>query len=277
MPMKDSSDKGLDREQVKDPVSSGQLLVEGKVEKQEEPDLFDVSVNEHTENIKPEDLALTLEYANKPVVGAENYTREEYVREAIVFKEWNEETRTGVPLVVQDELRDVLHGLCAQESRFNASKESSAGAKGILQIMPNIWKYYGGLPGEETSLVKQVEIAGLFISDIYKQLNHRLGEETLEKLRAQFVDEDSFQLDFMVPLVINSYQTGDGRMAEAVQLYLDKTTLDKTTQGKELFVAITDFANNSEEGKYLKGYGDDSEDYTKKVWAFALAMEGNQG
>lgn len=235
----------------------------------EKLDAFTAEVENSKAQIDEVDIALTKLYAEKSVVGAPEYSRKEYVREAIQFEKWDEETGKGVPPIVEAELRRLMPGLCAQESRFDADRVSRDGAASIFQIMPKYWEHYGGKPSEYKSLKKSVEIAGKHISALYRQLNARLREENLNLLRTRFNnDESAFQKELMVPLLINSYQTGDGRMAEAVKLYLAETPVEAMPAGKDLYLAIADFAEESKAGAHLKGYRKESRDYVFKVIAF---------
>lgn len=230
---------------------------------------FDMEVDKYQGMIDPSDIELTKHLAEKPVIGAENYTREEYVEEKIEF-------RDNVPEIIQEELRRLMPALAATESRFDASRVSSAEAKGILQFTPKVWEEYGGEPGEEILLRKQVEIAGEYISDLYEQIQGYVGEEKLDLLRSLAGSEDSFQKDIMVPLIINSYNAGAKRMSEAVIAYLENTPVDSIPEGKDIYSAIVDYAEISEEG-LLKEFGDQSSQYTKKVYALAEELNNNRG
>lgn len=238
-----------------------------------EEDLFQIEIENYKAEISALDLELADEYASKPVLGAEEYDRKSYIQEQVTFAAWNPETGKGVPQVIQDELRRMLPGLCLKESRFKADAVSKAGAKGIFQIMPTVWKHYGGQPGEEVSLKKQVAVVGEYISDLYKQLNHHLGRETMGFLQAHYPDDESFQRDLLVPLLINSYNVGTSRMAEAVNLYLEQTSLEDMPKGKDLFIAIANFAEMSNDGKYLDRYNVESREYVPKVYALLEAFE----
>jgi hypothetical protein len=76
-------------------------------------------------------------FADKPVVGAEEYTRLEYVRENMEFDD-------NLPPVIVKELQRIVPGLCAQESKFNNGLTSAAGAKGIFHLCPRRGKVTGG-------------------------------------------------------------------------------------------------------------------------------------
>jgi hypothetical protein len=233
---------------------------------------FDKKVQEVAKMISLHDIASTKEYADRSVVGAEEYTRSQYVAEQIKFTAWNEETREGVPPVVEAELRRLLPGLCAQESRYDASRVSSAGAMGILQIMPDNWKKYDGQPGQEISLMAQVEVAGRLLSDMYRQLQDRLGNDVISELKGHFSSEEAFQKDLMVPVLINSYNAGDGRLAEAIVSYLHDTMPDDRPAGKDLFTDIGAYAYDNQSG-LLEGYKEHSKNYPYQVEALAYHFD----
>jgi len=270
VPMKDD---GVDISNVSD--KEGRLFSQaGLIDRNAEHHTgeFEKRVQEVAKMISSYDITETKEYADRRVVGAEDYTRSEYVAEQIKFTKWNEETGEGVPPVVEAELRRLLPGLCAQESRYDASRVSRSGARGILQIMPNNWKAYGGKLGEETSLVAQVEVAGRLFSDMYRQIQARLGDDVLSELKGHFSTEEAFQRDLMVPVLVNSYNAGDGRLADAVISYLHDTMPNDRPAGKDLFTKISDYAYKNQTGK-LEGFSDHSMNYPYQVEAFAYHLD----
>lgn len=207
-----------------------------------------------------------IEYnARKPVLGAEDYTRFDYVQQAVRF-------RSTVPMEVQEELRRVIPGLCAQESKFMEGLTSRSGARGIFQFMPETWAHYGGLPDEVNSLPRQVEIAGEFFSDLYEQVQFHIGKEDLATLRSHFSDEASFQRDLLVPLMVNSYNAGAARIGEGVRRYVAATPSEYMPEGKDLFLAIADFSKQAKHGRYLTAYGPEAREYVPRVYAQAAAL-----
>jgi hypothetical protein len=229
-----------------------------------------------SETITDWDIEKTMEYANKPVVGEEHLSRAEYVSQAMQFEPWNEETGEGLPPELEAELRNILPGLCAQESRFNADSESYAGAKGILQIMPEIWEKYGGQPGKEKSLVAQVKVAGELLSDMYRQINHRLGDEVLAELRSHFPSEQAFQVQFMLPALLNSYNAGDGIVSSVIVRYIQDTNPEDRPSGRDLYAAVGDYGRLNDDG-YLKYYKDHSHSYPYQVIALAEKINSKRG
>jgi hypothetical protein len=213
-------------------------------------------------------------FSQKPVVGAPEYTREAYVGEAISFRDYQSgsETDSSGPLspTVEAELRRLMPGLCAQESRFNNDTESYVGARGIFQFMPETWAEYDGKPEELQSLQRQVEIAGYHFTNIHKRVVHHLGAETLETLQAQFPDEASFERDLLVPLMISAYNAGSARVAEAARQYAEE--IDEWPAGKDIFLAIAERAAAITEGDYLAAYGQHAREYVPRIYAHANVL-----
>ncbi len=207
-------------------------------------------------------------FADKPVVGAEEYTRLEYVYEKIEFPD-------SIPPVTQAELRRLIPGLCAQESKFNNGLTSSVGAKGIFQFMPATWSGTETSPGlgmqpeDINSLSKQVEAAGQHFGNIYSELSHHVSTESWGRLRSWFDTEEAFQEMMLAPLMINAYNAGAKRVADAVEGFME-THSDQTDAPDTLatFFAIADFARNNEEGT-LSGYQQHANEYYPRVVAAA--------
>jgi hypothetical protein len=149
-------------------------------------------------------------------------------------------------------------------------------AKGIFQIMPKIWERYGGEPGAEKSLKAQVEVAGKLLSDMYRQLQDRMGEATMTELREHFPSERAFQKEFMLLALLNSYNAGDGTVAEAITRYLADTDPADRPQGKDLYAAISDYAHLKDDG-YLRYFKDHSRNYPYQIIAAANRLNQNRG
>lgn len=229
---------------------------------------FDAVVTDFVqEALEQRDYEKIIAFGSKPVVGAPDFSRLEYVKEQIQFTPYDEELGTGVPVVVAEELRRLIAGLCAQESKFDASSISKVGAKGIFQFMPVTWESYGGKAGEERSLRQQVEVAGKFISDLHRQLLVKISQPTRKKLQAHFGSETNFQLELLVPLIFNAYHAGAGRVAEAVEQFVLETDRTKWPAGKDLFLAVAAFAEAADTGKYLDAYRQDTAEYVPRVYA----------
>ncbi len=243
---------------------------------QEEPELqAAIARNEIT------DYKGIIEYfAKKKVRGAEESNRLQFVRNEMQFD-------GPLPAVVESELRRLMPGLCSQESKFNNGLSSPAEAKGIFQFIPATWESYKKKVEEEKridpkecekdikSFQLQTTIAGMFFSDLYKQVRANIGAEGMRFLERFFGDEEALQKDLIVPLMINSYNAGAARVAEAVRLYVENTPVNDMPKGKDLFIAIADFARAAKianRGRYLTAYGDDAREYVPRVYAQAEVL-----
>ena len=210
-------------------------------------------------------------FAEKPVVGAPEYTRLEYVYEKIEFPD-------VIPHITQAELRRLIPGLCAQESKFNNGLTSRTGAKGIFQFIPGTWSGtetslgLGMQPEEINSLAKQVEAAGQHFGNIYNELQHHVSNESWGRLRSWFDTEAAFEEMMLAPLMVNAYNAGAKRVADAVEAFMraypDVTDAPDT---HATFFAITDFARDDDTGT-LKEYGQHANEYYPRVAAAAAVF-----
>ncbi len=207
-------------------------------------------------------------FSEKPVLGNEESSRYEYVHKAITFDDF-------VPEVVQTALRELVPGICAQESKFNNGLESPSGAVGIFQFMPWVWEKYGKDPEEIKSLKTQVDVAGKLFSDIYREFMHHCNDKVLVQARSQCTNQESFLLDFVVPSIINSYNAGSSRMSDAVDAYFSNPSRNKNLTGKDVFRDMAEYAKLSEEGR-LNAYKEDAREYVPRVYAHAMSIHERQ-
>jgi hypothetical protein len=208
-------------------------------------------------------------FGQKPVRGVrEEISRLEYVEQA--FRLSNK-----VPSIVRDEieseLKSVMPGLCAKESKFNNSLTSGAGAVGIFQFMPNVWKSYNKNESDLNSLKEQTEVAGLLMSDMYSQLMHYCDDEALLQARDSFSNQSDFLKHFITPLIINSYNSGARRLATAVnRFFVPERDLDGLV-GKDVYLAMADFAQAEDEG-LLSSYKTDAREYVSRAYALSRVL-----
>jgi hypothetical protein len=208
-------------------------------------------------------------FGQKPVRGVDKETsRAEYVSAEFKLSE-------RVPAIVRDEIQTelsaVVPGLCAQESKFYNNLTSSAGAKGIFQFMPNIWQGYGKKESDINSLKAQTEVAGLLMSNIYGELMQHCDEHALLKVRDAFSSQSDFLKHFIVPLMINSYNSGSSRLAAAVNQFFVPERDISGLVGKELFLAMVDFAQETETG-ILSRYRSDAREYVSRAYALSRVL-----
>lgn len=203
-------------------------------------------------------------FAQKTVIGDEESNRYEYVHKEIKFD-------NDVPAIVQTALREIVPGVCAQESKFHNGLVSEEGAVGIFQFMPWVWEKYGKDPEDIKSLRTQVEVAGQLFSDIYREFLHHSEEEALAQARLQFDDKESFLLDFVVPSLTNSYNAGSARMGDAVNAYFLNPSRNTTLKGKDVFRDMVEFAKINNTGR-LEAYREDAREYVPRVYAHAMSI-----
>lgn len=219
-------------------------------------------------------------YINIPLPEAATMNRVEYLQEQVVFRDELEEVagvpgaeKVPVPPVVQAELRQLLPGLFAQESGFKEDLVNTrTQAKGPGQFMPETWQRYTGETEVSTSLAEQVAVLGPAISDMYDRVLDKIGDDILTKLQSLFPNEETFLLDVITPLTISGYNTGPDRAAAAARLYVESIQLNDMPVGKDLFMAIANFAEASEEG-LLSGYKQESREYVTRVYAAANVLK----
>lgn len=207
-------------------------------------------------------------YADKPVEGVSRKSRLEYVQENIKFKD-------AIPVAVQSALRELVPGVCAQESKFRNGMTSKAGAQGIFQFMPWVREHYKLSESELTSLVRQVEVAGEIFSDIYSELITLCDTNALTLARSAFASQDEYLQSFIVPLIINSYNAGSNRVSQAVNEYFKHHTAIPKTAGMDLFLEVADFAQQSKHDT-LQKYKKHSREYVSRVYAHAVAIRARR-
>ena len=208
-------------------------------------------------------------FSQKPVRGlGKEISREDYVTQSFHLS-------NKVPSIVRDqieqELKLVIPGLCAKESMFNNSLRSGVGAAGIFQFMPRIWESYGKADTDLNSLKEQTEVAGLLMSDMYLQLMHHIDDQALLRVRDTFDNQADFLKHFITPLIINSYNSGSSRLATAVnQFFTPERNLDGF-KGKDLFLAMADYAYGEEAG-VLGAYKTDAREYVSRAYALSRVL-----
>ena len=225
---------------------------------------------------------LLYHFSSQEIKGVPRY---QYALDTVSFRnedlvipiEGGETVRRAVPSYVQERFRELAPGLIAHESRWRDDVVSPVGAKGAYQIMSAEWKRVTGDEEVSTSFVRQTEVWGEVISDMYDSVQDRIGEQKLDALRSKFPSEEAFQVELIVPLTINAYNAGPARVAEVVQKYLDSVQMDDMPEGKDLFLAIATFGELAKDethaGKYLDGYSTEAKEYVSEVIATADAQK----
>lgn len=208
-------------------------------------------------------------FAQKSVRGIDaEMSRVEYVEKEFRL---SEKVPDIVRAELEHEIKSILPGLCAQESKFNNSLISPVGAKGIFQFMPKTWAGYGKKESDLNSLTEQTEVAGLLMSDIFRQLMHHSDESSLLMARDLFSSQSDFLRHFITPLMINSYNSGSSRLAAAVnQFFVPGRNLEGLV-GKDVYLAMSDFAQGEEKG-ILREYKNDAREYVSRAYALSRVL-----
>lgn len=218
----------------------------------------------------------SLELADKPVVGADSMSREEYIRSQVVFEE--HPTWGSLPEATQDEIRRLLPALAVQESGYHNGLVSKNGAVGILQQIPDAITHLSDYSVQEVqrSLKKQVEIAGrYFINARYVMFDSErfgIGESAKSELLSRH-SQESFERDFLPLVLVNGYNVGPAGMAREIREYFEVPEhKENDLTGAELYY---DIINWSRETKEVRGssFGDDARNYVVKIAAAAEILE----
>jgi len=84
---------------------------------------------------------------------------------------------------------EVVFGIMKQESEFTPSAVSKKGAKGLMQVMPVVWKSYSPAHFKNpTDPVLNVHVGTLYLADLY----HQFGDWR-EVFRAYYAGPDNYK------------------------------------------------------------------------------------
>lgn len=232
---------------------------------------------------------------DKPVRGdIERRTRAEYLQEEILF-------HNRIPRVVQEELKRLVVGLAAQESRFNAGlPKNSATAWGIMQLTDDVREEHGHDPDVKLSFRQEVEVAGKHFSNIYTRVRHwmqhsierdsegnYITKDSYERLRKLFsagqTGEEAWQKYFLVPCMINAYNAGSWTIGACLHEFVAAHTDEELKAiagehpGYDLFQTFTHFAKANTANQYTEMYGEDAQAYTVSIVGCTKALETDVG
>lgn len=206
-----------------------------------------------------------------------------YGRDAItIIRE--ESNFSQIPEDIGSLLLPHIVGIAAEESRFDASKTSSAGAVGFVQTMPEVFEKYKeqhNLPNlDPRNLVDQLPVGIQHIEVSYIELMENLDIELAYIARAYFNGNvASMEKYFLVPCIINSYNAGQDRMINVVQWFLEnypdpESTMallsqDEPLSGYDIFFAMT---HQCALEKGVDAYGPQASTYVQKVMGWTQAF-----
>ena len=213
------------------------------------------------------------------------------------------EDSASIPEQGREEIKFVLPGLAAQESKYVNDVTSVIGAKGIMQFMPRSFRNVQerlldeGVTRVDNILefMDQVEAAGKLLEMKYEYIRDHAGKE-LEKIEEEFFASNSIQFEryFLAPVVLNAYNSGEGRMVNCIKLFLEtypnREALKKAIGeypdgfGLDAYLLMTKLSSavvgRTEKGRRIHriaGYGRDSSQYVVRAYTLAeLLKEPNK-
>ncbi len=251
------------------PETETKLTVEEVIENIDyEYETFADAVAAHLEHFK-RDLPYILEKGKKITLGdKEERTRLRYLREALELPK--------VDVVVEETIRRFLPAKAAAESSLSADRESSAGALGILQFMPETWKEHARREDANIlSLVEQVYATESLITQIDRTLQNKCADALFTIKEVFFAgDEESFNRDFYSLVIMNAFNAGAGTMSSVVnefaKIFPDTTQVTQVLEkgilpyGHDVYKLMAHFGFKL---KFHEEYGPESSNYVIKIFA----------
>lgn len=221
-------------------------------------------------------LETALPFGFKETVGDEKLrTRVEYLRTALQLSNFDP--------IAAAELRKQLPAKALVESEWDASKESSAGARGILQFMPGTWAEHAR--SEEAnilSLVEQVYATDSLLEQIRATLENRHHADLATVKTMFFADDDeSFIRDFYVPVVQSCFNAGAGNLGTVLSNFAGEFTSEHDRneklavhglhpEGKDVYALMTQLEREKD---WDPQYGRQSIGYVYKIYGARLAID----
>lgn len=229
------------------------------------------------------DLAVAMENSKEMVFGIPARTRLQLVREKIMDGEGAE----YIPNDIRDEIRFLISGIAAQESRFRNDRTSSAGARHMLQIMPETYKGLGYTNITIQNPRNQVECARRHFGMIYTHLQHEAGD-ALATIKERYFkgDEATFNRQFLALAMVDAYHAGQGLTTLMIKkLAAGSLQIPSFVRSYDVFSALAHAAAESGSIRILQTvhtpdgpktvvsvYGNASATYVEGAYAFALLV-----
>ncbi len=191
----------------------------------------------------------------------------------------------GLPPSIEPQMKRLMLGIAAEESRFNKNKVSPMDARGVLQTMEDTEKGYRKKHKLEsldpTDILMQVGVAGMHIETSYRELFNSAGTE-LQYIKDTFFDGDEtkFETCFVVPALVNAYNAGARRVSEVITWFVNEVKESRLSSltppdisnpaGFDVYMVMVHACSNA---KAVKRFGPDASQYTEKVYAWAVSMQ----
>ncbi len=191
----------------------------------------------------------------------------------------------GLPPSIEPQMKRLMLGIAAEESRFNKNKKSPMDARGVLQTMEDTEEGYRKKHNLEsldpTDILMQVEVAGMHIETSYRELFNS-AEAELNYIKDTFFggDETQFETCFVVPALVNAYNAGARRIAEVITWFVNEVKEGRLSAltppdmpnpaGFDVYMVMV---HACAKAKAVKRFGSDASQYTEKVYAWAVSMQ----
>lgn len=250
------------------PIKQGYEHIE-KMIMEKAPSEFDNEIESYAQSLDLADIIQTINLSNEPEDQTKAESRLDTFINHIQFRSDEYEGRKPpLPAQLQVELKKLIPGWLAQESRFRLDAVSNSNATGIAQIKPFVWNGYRKTDQVSLDVAEQAEVFGELTSDNYFYLQHYAGNENLELIKERFDSEEEFLTEFMTPLMINAHNSGGPAAGRALKLFCEKIPVDKMKPGKDLFLQFSDFAL-----KNANDYSKEQREYVIKILALQKMMK----
>jgi soluble lytic murein transglycosylase-like protein len=228
-------------------------------------------------------------------IGGGGLTRIEYVRAHIADEfRFPDGVEEGAHAPFLQDLARFAVGLAAQESRFDNNAESHMGASRIFQFMEETHEDLGYTEADMLLLTNQVEAASKYLSRAYAHI-WRDAQPALRQIQERFFRNNpiAFQREFMLPVLINSYNAGPTRMIQAVSWFADthatheeiehglEAEYDQTRgYGYDVFHlmtrAVRERGRRNRRYPTLNRYGQEASEYVARIRAFMTLIETSE-
>jgi hypothetical protein len=217
-------------------------------------------------------------FGRKPVEGVAGENRIHYLRSHGM-------DHAEVPEDMRTHLSRLLPGLAAEESQFNSAIRSGAGAVGVLQFMPATWHELGYQPEQMNSFVTQTEAIGKDVTSKYRHITSHAVPE-LAHIKAEYFndDESDFNRHFLLPVLLNSYNSGQSRMVNVIRHLVQRCPTRSALEqavgphtnglGMDAYQHMTFLASRPVGHDHaVSGYGRQSSQYVAQIFALAELLD----